>query len=155
MIKSPRVLDLALCGLLILVPFFVACAAVDEKRQDIVVLVDGVAPPVGGVNFGNASIMLGQFVNKVVTVKNAGDKDLLISGAITISSTGSNGDEFTVIGSLPATIAGGAQAQVTLRFDPTDGVYGAYDDRRETVTIANNDPDEGSYSFEVYGVGVS
>jgi hypothetical protein len=154
MIKSPRVLDLALCGLLVVVPFFVACAAADEKRQDIVVLVDGAAPPVGGVNFGNASIV-GDQVDKIVTVKNTGDKDLAISGTVTISSTGSNGDEFSVIGSLPATIAGGAQAQVTLRFDPTDGVYSYYDDRRETVTIASNDPDEGSYSFEVYGVGVS
>jgi endo-1,4-beta-D-glucanase Y len=88
---------------------------------------------------------------KVVTftIENLGFATLNLTGSPRVSLTGPNANQFVLnASSVPASLGHNQSATFTLEFRPTStGVKTA------TITIANNDPDEGTYSFTVIGNG--
>jgi hypothetical protein len=158
-LKSPRALSIAMCFVIALFPLIGACTSGSTASPDVSVVVGGAAIPSGGVDFGTCSrsgYLYSAYADKTVTVKNLGTADLAMSGSVVISATGSNAGELAVLETLPAsiTIPSGSQYEFTIRFDPSWGpTYYDGQERRETVTVASDDPDEGSYSFQIFGVG--
>ncbi len=103
--------------------------------------------PADGTDFGSVDLNGAQVTNTFEIV-NLGDRPLLLNGNPVINFLGSSGG-FTVIGS-PATtnIPAGGSAEFQIEFDPsTEGSQSA------TVSIENNDSNEGFYTFVISGSG--
>jgi hypothetical protein len=152
---ASRVVGVVASCCIVFLPFLTACSGAGGGTAgppNVVVLVDGAAVPVGGVDFGSP-LYNAETVDKELTVKNAGESTLEISGYV-LTTGGSNPDEFTFVGSLPSVIAAGGQASIIIHYAPVTDVLST-EERRETVTVTSNDPDESSYSFEVYGTAHS
>ncbi|MFN8349376.1 MAG: FG-GAP-like repeat-containing protein [Spirosomataceae bacterium] len=93
-------------------------------------------------NVGNSSNLI-----RTYTIQNTGTANLSISA---ITTTGTHAALFTVGGLSPASpIPPGNSATFTVTFSP-----GASGLKTATVTITNNDCDEGTYDFAVQGTGV-
>ena len=84
------------------------------------------------------------------TILNTGLASLNLTGSWPlVSISGTHSGDFSIVSapSTPITASGSTTFQV--EFDPvTSGT------RSATLTIANNDPDEGSYTFDIQGNGV-
>ncbi|MEM6325603.1 MAG: choice-of-anchor D domain-containing protein [Bacteroidota bacterium] len=89
----------------------------------------------GGVDVGSTADLM-------VTVSNAGDADLIITGAT------EDGDAFSIASALPGPIAPGGSAMITIRFAPA-----AIGPAAATLTITSNDADEGSVEVALSGTG--
>ena len=98
-----------------------------------------------GTDFG-AVFLTGATSNRTFTVRNWGTTNLDIS-AVAIGGTHSG--DFQVVAS-PGSVAASSSSNLTLRFDPT-----ALGGRTAIVTIANNDADEGNYTFAISGFGLA
>lgn len=97
-----------------------------------------------GTDFG-AVFLTGATGDQTFAVRNWGVTNLDIS-AVTVGGTHSG--DFQIV-AYPGTVAANSSSNLILRFDPTD-VGG----RTATITVVNNDADEGSYSFAVSGTGL-
>ncbi|MGD9781000.1 MAG: choice-of-anchor D domain-containing protein [Kiritimatiellia bacterium] len=97
-----------------------------------------------GTDFG-AVFLTGATGDQTFAVRNWGVTNLDIS-AVTVGGTHSG--DFQVV-AYPGTVAANSSSNLILRFDPT-----AVGGRTATVTVVNNDADEGSYSFAVSGTGL-
>jgi len=95
-------------------------------------IVDGTA---SAINFGSATI--GGTLNKIFTVKNLGTADLNLSN-LTLP-TG-----FSLIGTLPTTVVGGADANLQVQVDTT-----AAGNKSGTLQFVNNDSDENPFDFPI------
>ena len=105
--------------------------------------------PAGTYNFGN--IFQGQSSSDInFTITNSGTGDLLITGANNVNIGGVNAGDFILVTDAPSTIGAGSNAQFTIRFTPT-----ATGLRFATVTINNNDLDEGTYVFNLSGTSIT
>ena len=92
-------------------------------------------------NHAFGSVQIGDFKDVVFTVENTGDADLDIT-SITPSGTG-----YSIQSAISADpISDGTSATFTVRFEPTATTQGA-----GSVTIANDDADEGSYVINFTG----
>ncbi|QUJ77208.1 choice-of-anchor D domain-containing protein [Sulfitobacter albidus] len=109
-------------------------------------IVDGDSTPSAaeGTVFAAAEVTGGQ-TTQTYTINNTGGTTLNISG-VTVS--GADSGDFTVSTPPPASIAPAGSATFQVTFDPT-----AAGTRTATITVANDDADEGSYSFDVTGNG--
>ena len=122
--------------------------------QDIAVLGGATEIPDGditptnadGTAFGAADVT-GGTTSRSYTIANQGGDPLNISS---IQITGAHASDFTVTTSPVGAVGGSGNATLTIEFDPSAG--GA---RTATVTIVSDDPDEGSYSFDVRGSGAN
>ncbi|MCB0170954.1 MAG: choice-of-anchor D domain-containing protein, partial [Anaerolineae bacterium] len=90
------------------------------------------------------AVTIGQALTHTFTISNEGDLDLTLAGSPAITLT--NGSLFTVTQPASTTLAAGESTTFTLTFAPQS--EGSFTD---TVTIANDDPDESTYSFVVGG----
>ncbi len=81
---------------------------------------------------------------KTFTVQNLGTANLTISGI-----SNSNTTDFTV-GAYTTPIAASSSGTFDITFSPTTSGY-----KTATITITNNDSDEGSYTFTVGGSGIA
>jgi hypothetical protein len=95
-------------------------------------IVDGTA---SAIDFGSATI--GGTLNKTFTVKNLGTAVLNLSN-LTLP-TG-----FSLVGSLPATVAAGASANLLLQVDTT-----AAGNKTGTLQFVNDDSDENPFDFPI------
>jgi hypothetical protein len=100
----------------------------------------GIASTSQGTDFGSINQGLGSQA-RTFTIQNTGSSSLTIT-SITRSNT-----DYTLSG-VPASVAAGSTATFTVTLDPT-----AAGTRTGTITIANNDPNEPSYVFNVTGFG--
>ncbi|MGC6430551.1 MAG: choice-of-anchor D domain-containing protein [Jejuia sp.] len=75
---------------------------------------------------------------------------LLTAGSPYVSLSGTHAADFTVSAIPSNSIAASGSTIFEITFDPS-----ALGLRTATVTIANNDPDEGSYTFDIQGTGIS
>ena len=83
------------------------------------------------------------------TIENTGNADLTLSGTPKVAISGSNAAEFTVDQtSITSPVGAGSSTTFTITFSPTS--VGA---KSATITIANDDVDEGSYTFTLTGTG--
>ena len=85
-------------------------------------------------------------LDRTFTITNNGNV-ILTMGALTL--TGPNAADFSVVTPPPSTLAIGASATFTLRFDPS-----AVGLRTATVNIVNNDSNENPYTFAISGYGL-
>lgn len=100
----------------------------------------GIATTAQGTDFGSINQGSGT-LTRTFTIQNTGDAALVITG-ITRSNT-----DYTLSG-VPASVAAASTATFTVTFNPSaSGI------RAGTITIANNDPNEASYVFNVTGFG--
>ncbi|MES2836991.1 MAG: choice-of-anchor D domain-containing protein [Bacteroidota bacterium] len=83
------------------------------------------------------------FTDAVFTIENTGNATLSIS---TYSITGT---DYSLIGAMPTSVAASSVASFTLRFAPT--ALGTF---TGSVTLTNNDANEGSYVVNLTGVSV-
>ena len=107
---------------------------------------DGDTTPISSDNtdFGNKNI--GDSHAHTFSIQNKGTTPLSVAG---INITGSNMDQFAISGiSFPASIAANSSANFMVTFTPTSiGIKTA------TLVITNNDCDEATYNFDIWGQG--
>jgi hypothetical protein len=96
-----------------------------------------------GTDFGNVALAVG--VPQTFVINNTGTAALNITSIVV---SGAQAGDFVVSGA-PTSVASGANANFTLTFTPS--AVGA---RNATITINNDDADEGVYDFAVTGNGL-
>lgn len=111
---------------------------------------NGGAPPslLNHTDFGSAAAGSGR-ITRTFTITNSGDADLRLTGSPRIEVSGPQATEFTV--TLPPTDMiprHGGTATFEVTFAPTGPWL-----RTANLTVANDDPDEGSFQFPIQGVG--
>ncbi|MCY2927878.1 MAG: choice-of-anchor D domain-containing protein, partial [Planctomycetota bacterium] len=119
---------------------------VSGKGQEIV---SGDTTPSSADDTAFGAVNVGSPVTHTFTIQNTGTIPLNLTGTPRVQVSGANAADF-VVTTPPATasIAGAGSTPFVVRFTPTaSGV------RTATITIATNDADEGSYTFDVQGVG--
>ncbi len=100
-----------------------------------------------GTDFGGGMVS-GSGTFRTFSIANDGTGTLSLTGLPRVQVAGPPEGDFTVETQPPGTVAGGASAAFQIKFVPK-----AVGERTATVTIANDDPDEGSYSFAIRGTG--
>ena len=116
----------------------IALSATVEGGADVATI----AVSTTSISFGQ--VLIGETSDRVVTISNSGGLDLEVS-AITVSA-----GEFSIDEAGPITVAGGAEATVTVTFSPVaDATSSA------TLTIASNDADQPSIEVALSGEGVT
>ncbi|MDW8332456.1 MAG: choice-of-anchor D domain-containing protein [Cyclobacteriaceae bacterium] len=105
-----------------------------------------------GGNFSMGSVAAGSTGTPVVfTVENLGTASLNLSGTPKVAISGANASEFTINQtSTSATISPGSSTTFTVTFSPVSA-----GSKTATLTIANNDSDEGSYTINLTGTATS
>lgn len=92
-------------------------------------------------DFGNVNIA--SSLSRNFVVQNLGTANLSVTGA---TITGANASEFVITSSPVGTITSAGNAGLTIQFTPTaSGI------RTATVTVTNNDSNEGTYTFVIQG----
>ena len=97
-------------------------------------------------DFGTVD-MNGASLNKSFVIQNLGSTTLNLTGVPIVTITGSN--DFTVITQPSNSIAASSLSNFTVVFDPS-----GIGSKVATVTIGNDDQDEGSYTFQIKGKGI-
>ncbi len=98
-------------------------------------------------DFGNVGVSAS--VAHTFTISNSGTSSLNLTGSPRVSISGTNASDFALTTDASTPVAGGGNTTFTVTFTP-----GATGLRTATVTIANNDADEGTYTFAIQGTGV-
>jgi hypothetical protein len=102
----------------------------------------------GSFDFGNANVG-SPTAATTFTIENSGTGPLTLSGSPRISLSGTNSADFSIDSTaLSAPVMASGTTSFTITFNPSS--TGA---RSATVTIANNDSDEGSYVVNLTGTG--
>lgn len=112
-------------------------------------IVNGDVTPSTGDNTDFGSVNVTTPVTKTFTITNSGTGTLKIQN---ISLAGTNASEFAITNNpaFPATLNTGASWSVTVKFNSTTpGIKNA------TLNIANNDFDEGNYTFALAGTALA
>lgn len=123
----------------------------DDREIDVfgngISIASGAVTPTTANNtqFGDVNITTGS-VPKTYAIFNTGTQNLAISG---VTITGPDAADFTITTSPATSLNQNVSTNLIITFDPTTtGVKNA------TVTISNNDGDEGTYTFAIQGTGV-
>ena len=102
-------------------------------------------------DFGTVFTLGGTSVSSF-TIENLGTVNSLLLTAASpfVTISGPNAADFTVTATPGNSIGASSSTTFDITFDPSaDGL------RQATITIANNDADEGSYTFNIQGTGTS
>jgi hypothetical protein len=112
-------------------------------------IADGDATPsaTDGTDFG-VTALNSDSVAHAFTVVNNGNAVLNLGGLPRISITGANAGDFLITTQPAASINPNGSTNFSIVFRPTAAGL-----RQATITIANNDSDEGPYSFTIQGTG--
>lgn len=109
---------------------------INVKQGSTTILSGGTYTPVSAVSVSNITTF---------TIENLGTATTLNLSSASIS--GANASDFTVL-SYPSTVTAANDDDLILEFIPS-----AAGTRMATLTIANDDADEGSYVINLYGIG--
>ena len=101
-----------------------------------------------GTDFGELDTTTGSRTHTFEIQNLSSGTPLMFTGTPTIAITGAHAADFTVAGTVGDLLVPLNQVRFTITFDPSN--VGA---RTATVTIANNDSDEGPYTFSLSGTG--
>ncbi len=121
-----------------------------SATADIVVNDDDAAPEIaisGNTDFGSSEVGIG--VSRTFTITNSGSGVLNLTGSPLVAITGANAADFTVSTQPSASISSGSSSDFVITFTPED-----IGTRTATVTVNNNDADEGTYTFNIEGTGL-
>ncbi|PAW67953.1 MAG: hypothetical protein B9S30_06565, partial [Verrucomicrobiia bacterium Tous-C5FEB] len=100
----------------------------------------------GTKDFG--SVEVGSNTELTFTVRNSGNAALNLTGTPLVAISGTNAADFTVIADPTTPVAAGGSTTFTVSFAPS-----AASARAATLTIANDDSDEGSFVISLSGTG--
>jgi hypothetical protein len=101
-----------------------------------------------GTDFGSVNVD-GGIKTRVFLISNFGLGELLLNGSTRVMISGEHGLDFTVRKNPRRTVESQGSTTFSIRFNPSaSGV------RNAIVTIANDDRNEGTYTFAVSGTGV-
>lgn len=95
-------------------------------------------------NFGSVNVSSATLA-RTYTILNSGAGTLTISG---VTITGANSADFTLTSSPASSVASSGSTTFVITFNPS-----AAGSRNATITVSNNDNDEGSYDFSINGYG--
>ena len=98
-----------------------------------------------GTDFG--SVGVGSNTNTQFFVLNTGNADLTLTNPVI---SGANAGDFTIIQNPSSPITAGNQTDFVISFAPSANGL-----RSATVTLTNNDADEGTFTFNVQGTGTA
>jgi hypothetical protein len=98
-------------------------------------------------DFGSAPVA-GGTVSHTFTIYNLGDADLTLSGDPRVLVGGTNAADFSVSVQPASPVAPLGSTTFTVTFDPSAAGL-----RTATLSITNNDSDEGTYNFAIQGTG--
>ena len=96
--------------------------------------------------FGSVNVTSGTMA-RTYTIANLGAGTLTISG---VSVTGANSGDFTLTTAPASSVASSGSTTFVITFNPS-----ATGSRNATITVSNNDSDEGTYDFSINGYGYS
>jgi len=102
-----------------------------------------------GTDFGSVDATSGTVV-RTFTIRNTGTGALTLNGSPLVALSGTNAGDFTVTTQPAGSVAASGSTTFQITFDPS-----AVGLRTATVTIANNDSNEGSYTFAIQGTGAT
>jgi len=123
---------------------------IEVQSNDEITIVNGDLTPTttDHTDFGSLDINTGASTYSFL-IRNYGEFPLSLTGTPEVAVSGTDASDFTVTVTPANTIPGGGQfTSFNLTFNPSgSGVKTA------TISIANNDIDEGNYSFAVQGTG--
>jgi hypothetical protein len=123
---------------------------IDVRGNNVSILTGDVTPATADwTDFGSAETAAGT-VSRVFTIKNTGSGALTLSGTPLVDVTGGQAADFTVSVAPASSVAAAGTTTFTVVFDPS--ATGA---RNATLTIANDDANEGTYTFNIKGTGVN
>lgn len=97
-------------------------------------------------DFGSTS--LGSTVTRTFSVANTGTSNLSLTGTPKVAVSGSNAGDFTVTVQPTSPVSASTSATFQVQFAPS-----ATGTRSATLTIVNDDSDEGTYTFAIQGTG--
>jgi len=119
-----------------------------EARGNGLVISDGDTSPTlaDHTDFGDV-VTAGGTLTRTYTFTNAGVASV---GLGTISFSGGNSGDFTVVNQLPDTLASGGSTNIQITFDP-----GADGTRNTTLTFTNTVVGKETYTFAIQGTGVT
>jgi len=101
-------------------------------------------------DFGNAAVSGGTVV-RTFTIQNTGSAVLNFTGSSPyVAISGTHASDFSITAIPSATVAASSSTTFQVTFDPS-----AVGVRNATLTIANDDSNEGSYTFAIQGTGVN
>jgi len=88
---------------------------------------------------------------RTFTIKNFGTASLTLSGASPyVAISGTNASDFSITTPPPSTVASSGSATFVVTFTPT-----TVGTKSATLTIINNDADEGTYKFNIQGDAIT
>jgi fibronectin-binding autotransporter adhesin len=100
----------------------------------------------GSQDFG--SVEVGSNTSLTFTIRNSGDLALNLTGTPAAAISGANEADFTVTANPITPVAAGGSTTFTVQFAPSAATA-----RNATLTIANDDSDEGSFVINLTGTG--
>jgi hypothetical protein len=120
-----------------------------EVKGGSVSIADGSTTPstLDGTDFGHADVSNG-VVLRPFTIDNFGTGALALTGVPRVAVSGPHAADFLVTVQPPSTVPAAGSTTFQVAFDPA-----AAGIRLATLTIANDDSDEGLYDFAIQGVG--
>ncbi len=98
-------------------------------------------------DFGSVLTCTGTIV-RTFMFQNTGNTSLWLGGGSSVSITGPDSGDFTMIGLPPASIAAGGVGGFQIQFNPSANGL-----RSANVSITNDDCDENPYTFAIQGIG--
>ena len=122
---------------------------IDVQGNGISIVSGDTTPSTADDTEFDGTLVSGGSLTKTFTIVNTGDADLNLTGTPPVALIGLHPGDFSVSVQPTTPVAsGGGMTTVTVTFDPTlTGV------RTATVSIANDDPDENPYTFDIRGLG--
>ena len=114
-----------------------------------VTIVDGDSTPDAANDTEYGDVYIGDYLERIFTIENTGDEDLILSGTPLVSVSGSTDFTVTVAPVSPVT-SGGGTTTFTVRYTPSAVVT----NDTATISITSNDCDEAIYDFAVQGTGI-
>ncbi len=97
-------------------------------------------------DFGSA-LVGGATIDRTFTIQNNGTTDITLSGTPDLVAVSGGGNFSILTQPAASTIAPGSSVSFVVRFTPTTVAT-----QTATITIANNDSNEGTYTFDVTGI---
>jgi len=94
-----------------------------------------------------ATVPIGQYTDKTLTIENSGDGNLSLNGSPKVAITGQSANQITVVAEPTSPVLPSANTTFTIRFSPTSS-----GNKTAMLSISNNDPNNDPYEIELKGI---
>ncbi len=101
-----------------------------------------------GGSYDYSLVALGEGKSVTFAIENLGDANLFLTGDPLVAISGTDADEFEVTSQPSSPVAESGSTTFTVKFTPDTA-----ESKTATITIYNNDSNEGTYTFTITGEG--